>query len=151
MAIRTVVLALGAWAALAASGRGGDEAAAAPPAPAPSHQPGCNGPGCAGGDCSAPRDGCGPQPRFPCLLELWQWATYCPEPCCACGKQCTPCCNPPLYAFFLWRCAACVHRYPDHPVEHRPGYGPWPPAFVDSRGSEAIYEDDPTPRETLPR
>ncbi len=134
MAIRTVVLALGAWAALAASGRAEEKA--------PAHQPACNGPGCGGADCCAPCDGCGRKPRFPCLLGVWQWATYRPGRCCAaCGKQCAPCCDPPGYAFFLWRCAACVHRYPDHHVAHRPGYGPWPAAFVDTRASEGIYED----------
>jgi hypothetical protein len=40
---------------------------------------------------------------IPAARRLANWFTYCSSPghCC---KECTPCCTPPLYTYFLWPC-----------------------------------------------
>lgn len=36
--------------------------------------------------------------------KLLNWLCYKPQKTGCCGKDCTPCCTPPLYAFFLPNC-----------------------------------------------
>jgi hypothetical protein len=56
--------------------------------------------GCAKPRCAAPRH---------CLVE---WLTYRPQSCggsCGWGQKAVPCCNPPLYTFFVYDCVGCGH------------------------------------------
>jgi hypothetical protein len=57
------------------------------------------------------------RPHRSCGEKLDDWLTYrrLNYDCCCCFPKCTPCCNPPLYTYFIGNC--CVQPLPV-------GYGP---------------------------
>ena len=165
---RALVLVLSVWTALPALGRAqqtDESLVRKSPVPAvvnghttPGGCPSC-GHAAAEGTASA---GCGHEVRWGCMRRILQWATYRPLPytgcgscssCRACGscrlfhgcgrccKQCAPCCEPPLYAFFLHRCPcrAHVHHYP---TVYKTWEGKWPPAYAGPDDKDVIYTDE---------
>jgi hypothetical protein len=165
---KTLGLVLSVWAALPVLGRaqGPDETVLpfnAVPAGANGHvaQGGC--PTCGHAVAHRAEAGCCHHDvRRPCLSRLLQWATYRPLPtsgctsctscrscgsgqllhgCGGCCKQCTPCCNPPLYAYFVHRCPCNtpVHHYPE---VYKTWDGKWPPAYAGPDDKAVLYTDE---------
>ena len=104
--------------------------------------------------------------RRPWLGRILQWATFRPLPytgcasckscnscnsngscgsgrlshgCGGCCKECYPCCNPPLYAFFVHRCPCNVHHYPK---VYKTWEGKWPPAYAGPDDKAVLYTDE---------
>jgi len=156
---KALVLVLSVWAALPAAGRA-EEKSTPPVMPSPGPVVADHGApgGCAtcGQTISEERvqEGCRHELSRPCLRRILQWATYRPlsfghcggcgscGSCGACGHDCAPCCNPPLYAYFLHRCYSCVpvHHYR---VVYKTWEGHWPPAYAGPSDQGAgIYTDE---------
>jgi hypothetical protein len=145
-----LVLLLGLWGVVPASGQTGYLGTSGTPPSDTVSSPSAPGfmvaaPGTCG-TCNTGCASCGPRSCRTCGQALRDWLSYCPGPyrgncggcgsCGSCCKQGYPCCFPQLYTFFLHRCGP---RW-QPPKVYKYWEGKFPPAFVGNQDYSVLYD-----------